>query len=367
MNKIGSFLKSLKENPGFISVVSSLISILIGVFLGFILLLVLKPESALNGITNMLLTGVSSLEKIGKVFYTAMPIMLTGLSVAFAFKTGLFNIGAAGQYVVGGFFAIYAGIMWNFPWWAALIVAMFVGAIWGLVPGIFKALLNVNEVITSIMLNWIGLYFVNVVMSNTKYMQDTPERTARLALKNPSAVLPKLGLDKLFNSNLVSIGVIIAILFAVIIYIILNKTTFGYELKACGHNKNASKYAGINDNRNIILSMVIAGALAGLGGGLYYLNGGAQFTLGKTLPGAGFNGIPVALLASSNPIGVIFAALFVSYIQVGGEAMQPEYAPEAITIIISIILYLSAFSLLFKNIIAKYLKKRKTNKEEEKV
>lgn len=364
MNKLGTFMKKLKESPSFISVLSSLISIVIGVVLGFILLVVLKPESALTGISNMLTTGISSLEKIGKVLYTSMPIMLTGLSVAFAFKTGLFNIGAAGQYVVGGFFAIYAGIMWNFPWWAALLVAMTIGAIWGLIPGIFKSLLNVNEVITSIMLNWIGLYSVNVIMSNTKYIQDTPERTARLALKNPSAVLPKLGLDQLFNSNLVSIGVIIAIIVAIVIYIVLNKTTFGYELKACGHNKNASKYAGINDNRNIVLSMVIAGALAGLGGGLYYLNGGAQFTLGKILPGAGFNGIPVALLASSNPIGVIFSSIFVSYIQVGGEAMQPEYAPESITIIISIILYLSAFSLLFKNIISNYLKKRKSNKEE---
>ncbi len=142
-----------------------------------------------------------------------------------------------------------------------------------------------------------------------------------------------------------------------IAYFLLNRTIFGYELKACGYNRNASIYAGINAKRNIVLSMIIAGSFAGMGGGIYYLSGTAQYTIEKILPAMGFNGIPVALLATSNPLGIIFSALFVSYIQVGGEAMQPEYAKEIIDMIISVIIYLSAFSLLLKGVIRKQLKK----------
>lgn len=367
MNKENIFIK-IKNSHEFVSILSSVFAIIIGIIFGFVLLVILKPESSLYGITNMLTTGFSSVEKLGKVFYVAMPIIMTGLSVAFAFKTGLFNIGTPGQYVLGGFFALYVAIVFNAPWWLALFASIIGGALWGAIPGIFKAFFNVNEVITSIMLNWIGLYFANVCIANTEVMLNSyyggsSERTVLLSIANSDAILPKLGLDKIFSgSNLVSIGIIIAIIVAIVSFIVLEKTIFGYELKACGYNKMASKYAGINEKRNIIFSMAIAGALAGLGGGLYYLNGGAVFTLGNVLPAAGFNGIPVALLASSNPLGVIFSALFVSYIQVGGDAMQPEYSPEAITIIISVIIYLSAFSLVIKKMISN-LFRNKENKE----
>lgn len=367
MNK-EKLITRIKNSHEFISVLSSIFAILIGIIFGFVLLVVLKPESSLYGITNMLTTGFSSIEKLGKVFYIAMPLIMTGLAVAFAFKTGLFNIGAPGQYLVGGFFALYVAIVFNAPWWIALFASIIGGALWGAIPGIFKAILNVNEVITSIMLNWIGLYLVNVCIANTEVMLNSyyggsSERTVLLSIANPSAILPKIGLDKIFSgSNLVSIGIFVAIIIAIISFVILEKTIFGYELKACGYNKHASRYAGINEKRNIIISMAIAGGLAGIGGGLYYLNGGAVFTLGNVLPATGFNGIPVALLASSNPIGVIFSALFVSYIQVGGDAMQPEYSPEAITIIISVIIYLSAFSLVIRKLILNLFKNSK-NKE----
>lgn len=342
--------KKLVQSHGFASFLASMASIAIGLIFGYLLLLFFNPSMSLYGLGKILFAGASTSEKFSKVLYQAAPLIMTGLAVGFAFKTGLFNIGATGQYTMGAFFALYTGIVLDAPWWAALLAAMVGGAIWGAWPGLCKALFNVNEVITSIMFNWIGLFTVNLLLANTKGILDkvVSNRTANLAAANKDAIIPKWGLDTLFGSSYMNISILITAAVAIIIYIVLNKTTFGYELKACGYNRNASTYAGINAKRNIILSMVISGGLAGLGGGIYYLSGTAQFTIVKSLLGMGFNGIPVALLATSNPIGIIFSALFVSYIQVGGEAMQPEFAKEIIDIIISVIIYLSAFSLLLR-------------------
>lgn len=358
-------MKRLLKSQGFVSCIASLLSIIIGIFVGYILLLVFNANFAGKGLDRILTTGVSSLGKLAKVFYQAAPLMLTGLSVAFAFKTGLFNIGATGQYTIGAFCTLTAAIQFQLPWYLALLCGMIGGAIWGSIPGIFKALFSVNEVITSIMFNWIGLYTVRLALYNMPMMLDNywrkggvKDRTGSLMSANPDAILPKLGLDTLMGSNLINIGIILAVFIAIIIWVVLSKTTFGYELKACGYNRNASEYGGINSKRNIILSMTIAGALSGIGGGIYYLSGSAQFTLIKELLPMGFNGIPVALLAGSNPIGVIFSALFVSYIQVGGDAMQPEFAKEIIDIIIAAIIYLSAFSLLMQQGIQRLVNRR---------
>ena len=344
------------------SLLASLLSIAVGLLVGLGLLLILNAPHALNGFAKILTTGVASTEKLAKMLYQAMPMMLCGLSVAFAFKTGLFNIGAAGQYTMGAFCALTAAIALQQPWYVALLFAVVGGAVLGAVPGICKAFFNVNEVITSIMFNWITMYAVNLTINNMPIMitnywskSSIKDRTAPLADANPAAILPKGGLDTLMNSNYINIGIFIAIIVAVLIWVVLQKTVLGYELKACGYNRHASQYAGINAKRNIVLSMVISGALAGLGGGLYYLSGTGQYTLVKSLLGMGFNGIPVALLASSNPIGVIFSSLFISYIQVGGDALQPHFIKENIDIIISAIIYLSAFALLLKGWIAKAL------------
>ena len=267
--------------------------------------------------------------------------------------------------MVGSCCALVTGVAFGWPWWASMIAAMIGGAVWGLFPGLFKALFNVNEVITSIMFNWIGLFLTNLIFSNIPQMlanfwgDAQYDRTAALAKANPGAIIPTAGLDQALGSTYMNISIFITIFFAIVIYIVLNKTTFGYELKACGQNRNAAVYAGINAKRNIVLSMVIAGAMSGIAGGIYYLAGTAQYVMDKVLPAMGFNGIPVALLASSNPIGTIFSALFISYIQVGGEAMQPKFATETIDIIIAVIIYLAAFSLLMKNLISKAMTRRK--------
>ena len=355
---------SIFENPGFISLLASLISILCGLLIGVILLIAFNAPHAGEGLMNLVSAGISTPAKFAKVLYQAAPLILTGLSVGFAFKTGLFNIGASGQYTVGAAAALICGIVFKMPWFVCLIAAMVAGAVWGFFPGLFKSVFNVNEVITAIMFNWIGLFAVNVTLANIPsvlanyYGASNADRTASLAASNPTAIIPKAGLDQLLGSNYMNISIFIAIIIAVVIYIILNKTIFGYELKACGASPSASVYAGINAKRNIILSMVIAGALAGIGGGIYYLAGTGQYTIEKSLLAMGFNGIPVALLASSNPIGTIFSALFISYIQVGGEAMQPEFAVETIDIIISAIIYLSAFSLLMKTLLSKFLSRK---------
>ncbi len=392
-NRLASPLATVKT--GVASLASSLLCILIGLVVGFILLVVLAWITMLqegqsfsfgelidtvinNGLTPMLHGGFyekSNTMGMGvrtELLKTA-PLILTGLSVAFAFKTGLFNIGAAGQYTVGAFGALMFAILFQWPWWACLIASAVFGALWGAIPGVFKAYLNVNEVITSIMFNWIGLYGVNTIMYNKgtgAMFNSLKSKTYELSQKSPDSIIPtfnvKVDGEYYFNEmREPSIAIFIAIAVAIVIWIIIKKTTFGYELKACGHNKDAAKYAGINEKKNIIYSMVIAGALAGLGAGLYYLTGTKEWEpmQSTALPAEGFNGISVALLASSNPIGTIFSALFISHITLVGTFMEAKLFPQEVADIVSgVVIYLCAFSILFKGAVMKLLSgKQKEN------
>ena len=379
------------------SLLASLVCILIGLVVGFAVLLVLggitlAQEGSAFSFSELLTTtweqGFKPIVQGG--FYAkantmgmgvrmeilqAAPLIMTGLSVAFAFKTGLFNIGAAGQYTVGAFFALYSAIVLKMPWWACLIASAVGGALWGAIPGFFKAFLNVNEVITAIMFNWIGLYAVNTMIyqqgSGPMFNLKTT-KTFTIKETSPGSLLPSFNISvggedyfgKLFRP---SIGIFLAILVAIVIWIIINKTTFGYELKACGHNKEAAKYAGINEKKNVVLSMTIAGALAGLGAGLFYLSGSKEWEplVSTALPAAGFNGISVALLASSDPLGCIFSALFISHITTGGGFMFAKLFPSEVADIISgVVIYLCAFSLLLKGGILKLMNKKPKAKAE---
>ncbi len=347
----------LASSEAFLSVAASLICIVIGLALGVLVLAIINAQHAIgDGLLVILQSGSKSARNMGTVLANAAPLVMTGLSVGFAFKTGLFNIGAAGQYTLGAFGALYCAIVLQLPWYLCLLAAMIFGALWGAIPGIFKAYLNINEVITAIMFNWIGLYMVNDIMygKGKSVMYDlTTTKTYSLRKVAPQSMIPSCGMSDLFGKlQSVTIAIFIAIFFAIVIYIVLNKTTFGYELRACGFNKNAAKYAGINDKRNIILSMMIAGALAGVGAGLYYLSTVAEWNpqVSTALPAMGFNGISAALLACSNPIGTIFSSLFISYITVGGTKLSTQYYTKEIAdVITALIIYLCAFSLLFKN------------------
>jgi len=358
--------KSNKRSPlksGFITISSSLLAIAVGLLLGLVIMLISNPDQALDGFAMIIKGGFEDgMAGIGQVLYYATPILLTGLSVGFAFKTGLFNIGASGQFIIGAFAAVYIGVKWtwmpgNLHWLAALTGAFVFGALWGFLPGLLKAFFNVHEVISSIMMNYIGMSLVNMLVKRTVYDQLT-NRSQAVAF---SANIPKWGLNEVFPYYSMNGGIIVALLFVAVVYIVLNKTTFGYELKACGFNPNASKYAGINAKRNIVLSMVIAGALSGAGGGLLYLAGSGKFIeVVDALAPEGFNGIPVALLGLSNPIGILFAALFIASITVGGFNLQQyEFVPEVINIITASIIYFSAFALIFKSFIGKLLTGRR--------
>ena len=335
------------------SFLSSVIAIAIGLLFGLIILLISNPSQALAGFITILTGAFQDMRSLGRIMYFATPIIFTGLSVGFAFRTGLFNIGTPGQFILGAFGAVIIGVklpqLGSFHWVVALLVATILGGVWALLPGILKAFANVHEVIASIMMNYIGMYLVNYLVQNTVY--DRLRNQSMGVAK--SAVIPRLGLDKIFPRSNVNLGFILAIFAAIVIYIILNKTTFGFELKAVGFNRDASKYAGINEKRSIVFSMVIAGCLAGLGGGLLYLAGsGKHIEVVDVLAGEGFTGIPVALLGMSNPIGILFAGLFIGYITVGGDYMQLyDFVPEIIDIIVASIIYFSAFSLVVKNII----------------
>ena len=314
-------------NSSITSVLAALLCIVIGMAVGFLVLLAINPAHAWgDGFVRILKGGFHDAPYgVGKELANAAPLIMTGLSVAFAFKTGLFNIGAAGQYTLGAYGALYCAIMLKLPWFVCLIAATILGGIWGAIPGFFKAYFNINEVITSIMFNWIGLYLVNelIYQNGTGPMYDVRNTRTMNLSKNADyaqSIIPDFGLNKMFQTNSTTIAIFLAAAVAILIWVVLNKTTFGYELKAVGLNKSAARYAGINDKRNIVLSMAIAGGLSAAGASLYYLSGNTEFfwSTYQSLPGIGFNGIPVAMLASCNPIGIIFTAIFMSTLDISG-------------------------------------------------
>lgn len=362
--------KGLFQREGMISFSSSILAIICGLLFGLVILLLSNPSQASGGFMMILQGGFTDgIQGIGQMFYYATPIIMTGLSVGFAFQTGLFNIGAAGQFTIGAFVAVLIGVKCTFlpagiHCLVAIAGAALAGALWGMIPGLLKAFRNVNEVISSIMMNYIGMYLVNLLIQKLIYDHVKNQSMAVASTAN----LPKAGLDKIFPNTDINVGIIIAIVFVILVYIILNRTTFGYELKACGKNQNASKYAGINAKRNIVLSMVISGALAGIGGALLYLaNSGKYLQVLDIIAPEGFSGISVTLLGMSNPIGILFAGLFIGHLTVGGYNMQLfDFAPEVIDMIIAAIIYCGALSLLFKGLISKIQFRKEKDKAVEK-
>ncbi len=370
-NKSG-FLENLLAKDGTWGILSSVLAILSGLIVGFIILLVTNPANAVNGFLSILLGGFNSMRDVGQVLYSATPIILTGLSVCFAYKTGLFNIGASGQFIVGAYVAVFVGVKFTFipgPFLFIICVlaAAVAGALWGVVPGLLNATRNVNVVISCIMMNYIGMHVVNLLVVETIF-DSLKNQTLPVA---EGANAPKMGLDLIFRAgnsvSSVNSGIFIAIITGVIVYIVIDKTKFGYELKACGHNRDAARYVGINEKRSIVYSMAIAGALAGIGGACLYLAGsGKAIEVVDVLAPEGFQGIPVALLGMNNPIGAIFAGVFIAYLSQGGFNMQIYgFAPQVIEIITSVIIYFSAFALILREILQTIIKKRKAKAEKE--
>ena len=389
-------------------VVASLLSILAGLVFGGIVVLIvgltsssISVSGAWDGI-RLIFAGILSTGRnaagqltwgfnsanIGNMLFRATPLIMTGLSVALANKAGLFNIGAPGQYLMGTMatlaiaLGIPAGTLPGFVvWLLAFLGGMLAGALWGAVPGFVKAFLNINEVLACIMTNWIAANIVtwffdesnfkNIVEgTKTGYVYRTTYGLVDGTYVDGAGIATtKLGLDKVFPGSQVNAGILVAIVMAILVYIMISKTTFGYELKACGANRHAARYAGIHDKRNIVLSMAIAGALSAAGASLYYLSGNTEFfwSTYQSLPSTGFNGIPVALLALNNPIGVIFSGIFMAMLNIVGLQLTnlTAYNEYITDVIIAAIVYLSAFSLVIRMLISGRKKPRKESAKTE--
>ncbi len=357
--------ESILRNSGFQTILASLLCIVLGLLVGFIVLLVINPGGAAGAIAAILKnflyypSGAAAMKYFGTTLVNASALLMCSLSVLFAYKVGLFNIGAAGQYVVGAGACLYCALALKMPWIVCLIAAVIAAALVGGVSGALKAYFNVNEVISCIMLNWISLYCVNMLLVSVKE-QSTPY-TIPLSSGNKSALLPNLGLDKLFTNNeFVTIGLPLAVVMAVLVWVVLEKTKFGYELKATGLNKNAAKYCGMKEQRNVILTMMIAGGLAGFAAGIYYLTGIEQWMVQQTsVPAMGFNGIAAAFLGGLNPIGTIFSSYFIQHITSGGTYVDKSmYCSQISDLISAFIIYLCGFVLFFRLWFNRWLDKR---------
>ena len=383
-------LLNLYRKDGIQKLLASLLSIVIGLLVGAVAVVIvgmIKTNIGLRGtwdgmriiLFGVLLKGRDAAGQLtwgfnprawGDLLFRAAPVVMTGLSVAVAFRTGLFNIGAPGQYLMGTLVSLSialgipsevvpAGLIWVLAFFGGMVA----GALWGCIPGLLKAFLNINEVLACIMTNWIAANLVTWAfdISNFKNMAEGTKTGYIYKTTFNGVATPKLGLDRIFPDSQVNGGILIAVVFAIVVYVLMTKTTLGYQLKSCGANRHAARYAGINDKRNIVLSMAIAGGLAGAGASLYWLSGNTEFfwSTYQSLPATGFNGIPVALLAVNNPIGVIFAGIFMAMLDIVGQNLTgfTAYNEYITDVIIAVIVYLSAFSMVIRTLLSSRRKK----------
>ena len=361
--------KNILKNPGVQSLLTSLLCILLGLFIGYLVLLLINPTGAWGAITNVMknfLTYSSAkaqLKYLGNTLVRTAPLLMCSLSVLFVYKVGLFNIGAAGQYVAGACACLYAALYLHWHWLPCMLLAIAAGALLGVISGLLKSSFNVSEVISGIMLNWIALYITNMLLTNVK--EATSPYTYQLKAEGPQAILPQISLSKLLSGNqYVTIAIPIAIVCAVVIWVVLSKTLFGYELKATGNNPNAAKYCGMAEKRNIVLTLAIGGALAGLGASLLYQTGYEQWQCTySSVPSMGFNGIAAAFLGGLSPIGSIFASFFIQHITAGGAYVDKSlYCSQISDLISAIIIYLCSFVLFFKTVLSSWIARHEEKK-----
>ena len=357
--------KNILKNNGVQSLLASLVCVILGLLIGYIVLLFINPDGAGEAIAAVMKNFLTyskpetQAKYLGNTLVKTAPLLMCSLSILFAYKVGLFNIGAAGQYCIGVALSLYAALAWGWSWLPCMLLAMVGGALLGAISGLLKSYCNVNEVISGIMLNWIVLYLTNMLLTQVK--EDTSPYTYVLSHKNASAILPSLGLGSLFNGNqYVGLALPLSVLLAVLVWVVLEKTRFGYELRATGGNKNAAKYCGMAEKRNIMLTLVISGALAGLGAAMLYLTGYEQWQCStSTVPGMGFNGIAAAFLGGLNPFGAILASFFIQHITAGGAYVDKSmYCAQISDLISAIIIYLCGFVLFMKYAMSAAIAKR---------
>ncbi len=347
--------KNIWKNNGIQSLLASLACVVLGMLLGYIVLLFINPDGAGEAVATIIKNFLTysrpetQAKYFGNTLVKTAPLLMCALAILFAYKVGLFNIGVAGQYCAGIAVSLYAALAWHWGWLPCMLLAMLSGAVLGTISGLLKSYCNVNEVISGIMLNWITLYLTNMLL--TKVKEDTSPYTYVLQHNNPSAVLPSLGLGRFFNNNqYVGLAIPLAVLIAIVVWVVLEKTRFGYELRATGNNKNAAKYCGMAEKRNIILTLAISGMLAAMGASMLYLTGYEQWQCStSSVPGMGFNGIAAAFLGGLNPIGTILASFFIQHITAGGAYVDKSmYCAQISDLISALIIYLCGFVLFMK-------------------
>jgi simple sugar transport system permease protein len=284
----------------------------------------------------------------------ATPIIFTGLSVTFAFKAGLFNIGAEGQYIMGSLAALAAGVLLPLPAPLHGIVCVLAGALagglWGAVAGILKAVKGIHEVIVTIMLNWIAFYLSNFFVMSPLFKK--PNSTASVDIAETARISTE-AFRNVFGTVRVHWGMFLVLAAVIACRIILTKTTLGYRLRAVGFNRYAAEYGGINVGFSIALSMGISGLLAGLGGAAQVLGVVGKITQLAAQEGYGFDGISVSMIGGINPLGALFAGLFYGGMKYGGSKLNTIGAPsELVNVIIGVIIYsiavMGAFRLLLR-------------------
>lgn len=346
----------MRKIPG--SVIS-LLAVLFGLLAGAVLMAA-TGHNPFEGYSYLFEGGLKNAERVGNTLATATPIVFTGLSVAFAFRTGLFNIGAAGQMLFGGFCATAVGLTYDFPrpiLLLTMILAGFLGgALWALVPGILKAKFNVHEVVSTIMMNWISywtIYYGVPAFFKGEFL-ETESR------KLPEASTLRVSfLSDWFGGSYINLGLFLAVIFVILAAFVINHTTLGYELKAVGFNRDSAEYAGMPVNRSIILSMLISGGLAGLAGVAQYAGNASNIQIG-ILPAQGFDGIAVALLGNNTPVGVLLSAVFFGLLYSGRGFMNAmtDVPPEIADSIIAIIIYFAATSILIERLVRRMKQRR---------
>ncbi|MFC0331165.1 ABC transporter permease [Paenibacillus sepulcri] len=349
-------------------IIISLLAVLFGLLAGA-LLMILTGHQPMEGYRFLFEGGLKNPERIGNTLATGTPLIFTGLSVAFAFRTGLFNIGAAGQMLFGGFCATAVGLNLDVSrplLLLLMIIAGFLGgACWAFIPGLLKARFNVHEVVSTIMMNWIAywtIYYAVPYYLKAEFLEtESRPLPAHASLQAPF-------LSDMFGGSYVNLGLFLAVIVVIVISFIINKTTLGYELKAVGFNRHAAEYGGMPVKRSIILSMVISGGLAGLGGVAQYAGNSSNIQIG-VLPTQGYDGIAVALLGANSPVGVLVSALFFGLLYSGRGFMNAmtEIPPEIADSIIAIIIYFAATSVLMDRLISWLKARRRAPADERKL
>ncbi|MFD1735880.1 ABC transporter permease [Bacillus salitolerans] len=352
-------MQSILKNERLFRIFIPILAVVLGLLVGAIIMLV-SGYNPIKGYVALFDGIVGDPYVIGETIRAMTPLILSGLAVAFAFRTGLFNIGVEGQLLVGWLASVWVGVAFDLPKIIhlplAILAAAAAGALWGFIPGLLKAKLRVHEVIVTIMLNYVALHVTNFLIRT--YLLAPGERTDKI---KQSASLASENLMAMTEFSRLHYGIIVAIIGAVIMWFLIERTTKGYELKSVGYNQHASQYAGMNVSTNIILSMVISGAFAGVAGAMEGLGTYQYMTINGSFTGQGFDGIAVALLGANNAFGIIFASLLFGGLKIGALTMQSaaKVPTELVEIVIALIIFFVASSYIIRLVISRLNKEGK--------